>query len=291
MPELPEVETIVRDLRRAILGARIREVWCATAKIIRRGTLRALRAHIVGRKITDVRRRAKNILIVLDRSHVLLIHQKMTGHVMLGKWRLVRGVPLGLRPEAARERMHAYIRLLLWLDRDRMIGLCDVRRFARIAAGTLRGVLASKELETLGPESLDPGLTPGVFSALVAKSRRPVKTVLLDQTVISGLGNIYSDEALWRARINPRRPAAQLKAAELNKLFRAIKDVLRKAIALRGTSMTNFRDAAGKPGRYMGYRRVYRRTGEPCPRCGAPIGRVVIGNRSAHYCPRCQRAR
>ncbi len=289
MPELPEVETIIGDLKKNILGLTIQDIWYDWKKQFKLPrSQREFKETVMGRKITGVRRRAKNILIDLSGDHLLLIHQKMTGHMLLGKWKIDKNKPASLLKGPLREKVNEHIHLILYLSGGKELALSDLRKFAKVMAGPREVIENLPDLAGLGPEPLDKNLDISIFRNLMEKEKRPIKQVLMDQNVIAGIGNIYSDEILWEAKISPLKKADKLSRQELEKIFFAMKAILKKAIRLRGTSVSDFRDPAGREGRYTFARKVYRRAGEPCPRCKTTIKRVKIGGRSAHYCPQCQ---
>ena len=311
MPELPEVETIARGLNRKLKGRKITGLWTDWPKYFSarggfpsgggrsRGEA-AFRRHLVGKSITGVSRRAKNIFIHLSDNHLLLIHQKMTGHLMVGKWKPFKNQKVEERwqnqkwiPDPPRgplmDPMNRFIRLIFFLDNGTMLALSDLRRFAKVVCGPRTEILNAEDIKKLGPEPLQPDFTFKKFSALFKGKRGRLKQVLTDQNFISGVGNIYADEILWVARIHPLKKVENLKEKYLRTIFGAMKKILRKALRLRGTSIDDYRDAAGRRGGYDQVRYVYQREGEACPRCGAKIKRLKIGGRSAHFCPRCQK--
>ncbi len=291
MPEGPEVQTIVNDLNRKIIGRRIIGVWTDWPKMIKTGA-KVFSKEIKGAKIKSVRRRGKNILIDLDKDRLLLIHQKMTGHLLVGKWEIekegfkYRPVPLVKGP--LQERVNDFIRLIFYLDNGQMLGLSDMRRFAKVLFGRTEEIENLRELKKLGVDPIDPKTTFSDFKLAITKRTRNIKQVLMDQTVISGVGNIYADDILWFTRIHPLRKASSLTEKELKSIWLATRSILKKAIKLRGISTADFRDTAGKKGSYGNIVLAYRRTGLPCKRCKTPIKRIKIGGRSAHFCPKCQ---
>ncbi len=300
MPELPEVETVVSDLNKKVKGRVITGAWFDWPKLIKHPSAPASRAvhetapwlfekFITDEKILGARRVAKNILIQLSGSKMLLIHQKMTGHLLIGRWQVQGNKVRPIEPkEMVEDSYNGYIHLILYLDNGQMLALSDLRKFAKVIAGTVREIEALPELVRLGPDALDAKLTPAVFSALMRANTRTVKQVLLDPKVIAGIGNIYSDDMLYQAKVHPLKRANRLSSKELKALFRAMKNILTKAVKLRGTSTSDFRDTSGREGAYTGHRLVYQREGELCVRCKTPIARLKIGGRSAHYCPKCQ---
>jgi len=300
MPELPEVETVVRDLNRKVRGRRITGVWFDWPKLIKdpldqsrykiaHSHVKAFQKSLKGKKIIKAKRRAKNILIYLTGDLLLLIHQKMTGHMLVGRWRVdgKKVIPIEPKP-VVEDPYNRFIHLILYLDNGKMLALSDVRKFAKAILGFTKDIEKLPELMNLGPEPLDPKLQFPEFARIIKQEGRKIKQVLMDPTVIAGIGNIYSDDILWTAKINPFKPAKKLKEFELKLLWQAVRKVLTKAVKLRGTSTSDFRDTSGLEGGYTNYRLVYQRKGEPCSHCGTKIQRKKIGGRSAHFCPRCQ---
>lgn len=276
MPELPEVETVVRDLRAArVTGRLIRAAvvhWHRTVSGMSPARFAAL---VRGRRIAAIGRRAKYIVLTLDRGLTILVHLRMTGQLRIERC----GAPAG-----------PHDRLVLKLDDGRALHFRDTRKFGRWQ------LLENPEivLDRLGPEPLDPAFTAAAFARRLTGARRRLKPLLLDQSFVAGVGNIYADEALWLARLHPLRRSDTLGGAEAVRLFRAMREVLRRGIAARGTSLgtgrSNFRGLREQHGRNQERVRVFRRTGAPCPRCSTPIARLIVGQRSTHICPRCQAA-
>lgn len=300
MPELPEVETVVRDLQQRVVSRQIVAVWTDWPKMIkdfeRQDRLRVsekavahFKKHVVGLMIERVARRAKNILIYLSGGHLMLVHQKMTGHFLIGRWKISGGRSIALSPKAiVDDSFNHYVHLIFDLDNGQQLGLSDVRKFAKVLFGKSEQIEALPELAELGPDALDSRLTTEQFSNLILSESRAIKPVLMDPFVVAGIGNIYSDDILWRARVHPKTRASKLSFGQVHAIFKAMRVVLAKAVKLRGTSTTDFRDTSGEEGGYTEHRLVYQRTGEPCGRCKTAIRRIVIGGRSAHFCPKCQ---
>lgn len=322
MPELPEVQTIVNDLNRKVVGQKITGVWFDWPKIISiifadkrglvRGTARKLEEFreeferfIKGSKIVSVRRRAKNILIYLKNPRksasspresadkLLLIHQKMTGHMLVGKWEIKKlgkkEIIMPIEPKAVvDDPYNKYIHLILYLNNGKMLALSDLRKFAKVILGSRGQIESLPELVNLGPDALGTSLKFIKFVKLIKSEKRKIKQVLMDQEVIAGIGNIYSDDILWMARIHPLRRANSLRVDELRSLYEATRTILKKALKLRGTSSSDYRDTSGEKGKYGNALLVYQREDEPCQRCKAKIKRIKLGGRSAHYCPKCQ---
>lgn len=290
MPELPEVQTIVDDLNKKIVGRKIIGVWSDWPKLVKKPSFEIFQKIIEGKKILSVSRRAKNILIYLSDNLLLLIHQKMTGHLLVGRWGVKGKKIIPLEPRnVVSDPYNSYIHLIFYLDNGRMAALSDVRKFAKVILGKKEDIENLPEIKELGSEPLDSSFEVDKFISLISLEKRKIKQVLMDQKVISGIGNIYSDEILWSAKINPFEPANKISDKKLKDLFKAIKNILAKAIKLRGISVSDFRDTAGKKGYYGDKRLVYRREGEKCSRCGEIVVRKKIGGRSAHYCPKCQK--
>ncbi|MDW8129284.1 MAG: bifunctional DNA-formamidopyrimidine glycosylase/DNA-(apurinic or apyrimidinic site) lyase [Bryobacterales bacterium] len=262
MPELPEVETIARMLAPRLAGRRVRSVRLLAPEIVE-GDVRRLGERLRGRIVEGIRRRGKYLLVQLDGA-VLTLHLGMTGRL---RWD---------------GRAGPHTRAIIVFDRGRLL-FDDPRKFGSIAAG--EG--PSRRVLKLGPEALS--ISARELAARIRGRRAPIKTLLMDQRILAGVGNIYSDEALFRARIHPRTPAGRLSFERVKRLHRALRRVLREAIAAGGSSVSDYVNADDEPGWFQFEHRVYRRTGQPCLRCGAPIRRIVMAQRSTHFCPRCQR--
>ena len=274
MPELPEVETVVRELRAAgLVGRRIVRAQVFWAKTVAAPAPARFARDIRGREIRRLSRRGKFILAELGGDRTLLVHLRMSGH-------------LDLAPAGSRPRRHD--RVVWTLDDGRQLRFEDTRKFGRV--WLVRD--PAQVLGELGPEPL--GISPAAFAAGLSSRARLLKPLLLDQTFLAGIGNIYSDEALWAARLHPRRRSDTLTAAQAAELLRAIQAALRKGIRNLGTTFgagqTHFVLPRGERGRNQEELNAYGQTGAPCPRCGTPIRRILVGQRSTHLCPACQRA-
>jgi len=289
MPELPEVETIVRDLNKEVQGWTFFDVWTDFKKIIKKPKrFLQFKKELKNKKIKKVRRRAKNILFDLSEWKTLLIHQKMTGHLLVGQWQFKNGKWL---PPAGplSEKFNTFIHLLFTFKNTRMLALSDLRKFSKVELWDTKELDGSEYVKKLGPEPLDKNFTFVKFKEIFQNKKDKIKQALMDQKVIAGIGNIYSDEILWEAKINPLRQTTVLTDKELKRVYLAIKRVLRKAIKLKGTSISDFRTISGEKGYYEKERKVYRRENEKCKRCGSKIRRIKMGGRSAHFCPTCQK--
>jgi formamidopyrimidine-DNA glycosylase len=288
MPELPEVETIVRELKKEVLNRTFLDVWTDNERMIKKIPLASFKKQIKGKKIIRVQRRAKNILLYLSGGKVLLVHLKMTGHFLLGKWKKERNhwVPL-TKGEITKDPMNRFLHLIFWLDNGKMLALSDLRKFAKAE------VWDKKELEerltAFGPEPLEKGFTYSKFKETLKNKKGRIKQILMDQAVIAGIGNIYSDEILFDAKVHPSKRIPDLLEKEKKAIYSAVRKVLFLGVKLRGESFSDYRRILGQKGFYDKARKVYRRTGEKCPSCGGIIERIKIGGRSAHFCPKCQR--
>lgn len=272
MPELPEVETIRRDLAPLVTGRRVLQVDVdeATLPLLARVPIDVLRSNLVGRTFVDVGRRGKYLLFGMDDGRVFVCHLRMTGRLV---WRDHDAPP------------EIYQRAVIMLDDGHDLRWSDLRKF-----GTWRVVDSADEVvRQLGPEPIDEGFTLQQFRAALAGRKAPVKSVLLDQRRMAGLGNIYVDEALFEARIRPDTPAGDVSRDGTKRLFAACRAVLERGIANRGASFKDYVDGEGRQGSQHMYVQVFRRTGKPCYVCGTPIERTVVGQRGTHFCPGCQR--
>lgn len=271
MPELPEVETIVRGLAPRLEGRRLRAVEVRRPDVVAGEPAEAFAAALTGRQIRRLRRRAKYVVAELDEG-VLLGHLRMTGRLHLQ----APDTPL---PTAAA--------LLFWLDDGTLLVYADVRRLGRWRR--LPTAAWEAEAARLGPEPLEPTFTAQELAKRLARSRRPLKVWLLEPRNLAGIGNIYAAEALFRAGLDPRRPASSLTLADARRLHAAVRQVLTEALAHQGTTLRDYRTADGADGAFRRWLRVYGRAGAPCVACGAPLERIVQSGRSTVFCPRCQR--
>jgi formamidopyrimidine-DNA glycosylase len=278
MPELPEVETVARGLQRELAGRKIVSVTLGKTDFI--DNPEEVERALPGRTIARVERYGKFLLLRLgvaegmktsDGEAALLVHLGMTGLLM---------------PKAVRELQAKHTHVVMLLDDGRELRYVDPRRFGRMAY--LAGEVLSVELQRFGADPLEMGLEEFVRRIQGRKAR--IKALLLDQSVLRGVGNIYADESLWKAKIHPARLAARLRAGEAKELYTALQKILQKAILLRGSSISDFLDAEGMPGEYQQHHRAYGREGKPCFRCKTAIRRVIVAGRSSYFCPNCQKA-
>ncbi len=273
MPELPEVETVVRDLRPLLVGRRIRSVWVGRPAL-RTPWKAAWNKRLVGRQVGTVRRRGKWIVLELDDGQRLVVHLGMTGQLT--------ATPAGAPVEGHTHRIFD-------LDDGRtQLRYRDVRRFGSAALFTDETDVERFFVAAgLGPEPF--GLDAAYWRECLSATSRVLKAVLLDQTVTAGVGNIYADEALFEARLHPGRVAFTLNPGEAERLRRAVETVLNRAIERRGSSIRNYVGGSGRRGEMQNEFRAYGRTGKPCARCGAAIECVRLAGRSSHFCPMCQK--
>jgi formamidopyrimidine-DNA glycosylase len=281
VPELPEVETVARDLRGLVVGARITDVRCSWLKTLRSSDVDAFAAAVVGRTIVGTSRRAKLVVLDLDDASAITIHLKMTGQLFV--------VRAGIMEDP-------YIRLVLRFEDGRELWFRDIRKFGRVGVarrsattGDLEGELGGpKGFKGFGPEPLEAAFTARLFRRRIRGRKGRLKPLLLDQGFLAGVGNIYADEALWAARLHPLRSASSLRTADEGRLYREIRRILAEAVERRGSSVDDYTAPEGD-GSMQEQLQVYQRAGEPCFRCGRPVRRIVIGARSTHFCSWCQR--
>jgi len=283
MPELPEVETVVRGLRQTVLGRKILSVWIGKSDFIDNP---AEFTRLSGQKIAAIDRFGKFMLLrlangedaaekVLENAAThaasLLVHLGMTGQ---------------LAPSAAEIPFDKHTHVSLTLDDGRELRYTDARRFGRMAY--LTGESLAKEVADAGADPLE--VSAAEFAGRVRSRNARIKALLLDQSVFRGVGNIYADESLWRAKIHPARVGAKISVKEAETLRRVLQEILNRAILMRGSSISDFLDANGEPGEYQRHHRAYGREGKPCYRCRTPIRRVIVAGRSSYFCPKCQPA-
>jgi formamidopyrimidine-DNA glycosylase len=270
MPELPEVETVRRGLADTVVGRRITAVEVRERRL-RRPLAADFAPALAGRRIERVRRRAKYLLLDLDDGASWLVHLGMTGTLVV--------LPAG---EPHRTHTHVVARL----DDGRTLRFHDPRRFGLMVVGPAAGLA---ELAALGPEPLEPGFSAAFLHGIARRQRRAVKSLLMDQQVVAGLGNIYVNEILFGAGVRPSRRTSRVTRADAERIVAETGRVLSEAITLRGSSISDYRDERGEPGAFQHTFRVYERAGEPCRRCDGVIRRRVIVGRSSFFCPKCQR--
>jgi len=282
MPELPEVQTTVSGLNRVLKNLLIKAVWTdynspyfyGSNTIKDPNYFKYFKKKILNTKILNVERRAKNILINLSNNHTILIHMKMTGHIMYGDYN-------------RKDPFNRFIHFIITLSNNETMELCDTRKFAKVTLIGPDNKYNSIHLKDIGPEPLEKSFTFKIFKEqLYKKPNKEIKTVLLNQEIIAGIGNIYSDESLWRAGIYPKEKVINIPENKLKKLYKAIQSTLLKGIDFGGDSMSDYRNIHGEKGKFQEQHRAYRKTGTLCSKknCKGKIIRIMVGGRSTHYC-------
>lgn len=277
MPELPEVETIVNDLLKAgIIGCTIKKVEVFWHKTISQPDLNSFCKNLTNQQIIDLERRGKFLVFSLSSGDYLCVHLRMTGRLLLEEGKIVD---------------NPHIRLRVILDHQKRLDYYDTRKFGRWSLVKDLSTIFAK----IGPEPLLPEFTTEIFWKMLKKHSRALKPLLLDQSFLAGLGNIYVDEALWESQLHPLQPANSLTKAEANRLHSAIRHVLKRGIDSQGTTLgkgkSNYYRLDGSKGNHQTLLNVFRQTGKPCPRCENIIERMIVAQRSTHICPFCQRYR
>jgi formamidopyrimidine-DNA glycosylase len=270
MPELPEVETIVRGLREPLVGRQFTGVRVSWENLIARPSVEEFEQGLVGQRILGLKRRGKYLVFALSGGGSLIIHLRMTGRFLI---------------KNPGDELDKYDHLIFELDDGRELRFNNMRKLGRVYLVDDADEIVGR----LGPEPLDDDFVPADFAALLSARWGMIKPLLLNQRFIAGIGNIYADEALFAACIHPERGADTLTTEEIERLYHTTRRVLRQGIENRGTTLSAYRDAEGGEGRNQEYLRVSRRTGQPCPRCGTPIERTVVGGRGTYFCPGCQK--
>jgi formamidopyrimidine-DNA glycosylase len=266
MPELPEVETIKNELLPHVLGRTIEGIDIYWDKMVRKPSIPEFRAQVIGRKITGISRRGKYLFFHLGKSEVLVMHMKMTGSLLVN-------------PSEKK-----FTRVILHLDKGIDLHFWDPRKFGKMWLEKDEAAVAQK----LGPEPLDDNFTADKLAELLHNHKAPVKPVILDQSIIAGIGNMYADESLFEAKIHPLKPACSLSWVEIKRLHSAIIHVLQKALRKKGASVRNYIRPDGEPGTAHDEFNVAHGVGKKCPRCGGPIKRIVVRGRGTYICPECQ---
>ncbi len=302
MPELPEVQTIVNELKKKVIGKRITDVWGDWPKTFRQaGGVKNLKKEVKNKKIVGMRRRAKYIIMDIEGPKTIVIHQKISGHLLYGKWKpnrekskqkWVSAIPGPLKNDSR----NYYIRAIFFLNNGYQVGFSDLRRFGKIILVEDGNVEKLKEIKELGPEPLEISFKEfkGLFNPPSPRLRRAkkgrIKQVLMDPAFIVGIGNIYSDEILWDAGYHPLSRVENLKDKDLKKLFASIKKILNKAIKYKGDSIDDYRLPSGEKGKYQDVQYAYQQTGKKCKKKdGGIINRIKVGGRSAHFCSKHQK--
>ena len=317
MPELPEVETIVRELRKNVVGLKIIDTWADWPKTLKQaGGIDNFKKQVKNKKILSVRRRAKYIIMDIEGKKTLFIHQKISGHLLYGKWiplevalprskglatksraRLLTGWKSVIKGPLSNDRQNGYIRFMLMLNNGYQLALSDVRRFGKVILIDDDKVKDLKEISGLGPEPLEISFKQfqnlfGYYTGQTSinKKKGRIKQVLMDPTFIAGIGNIYADEILWSSGIHPLSRVENLNAKDLKSIYNHTVRILKKAIKYKGSSMDDYRVLSGEKGRFQNMQNAYQKTGEKCHKKDSGIiERIKLGGRSAHFCPKHQK--
>jgi formamidopyrimidine-DNA glycosylase len=301
MPELPEVTTTVNGLKKALKGVTFLDVWTNLSKdnpikqfkntIKDKGFFIKFRKAIKNAKVLSVERRAKNILIHLSNRQTILIHLKMTGHIIVGKYNFNKKENKWSPDENERKALHdpynRFIHAVFTLSNGKHMVFCDSRKFGKITILDTSTVHESIHLKDIGNEPLDKNFSFENFKErILLKPNKNIKTVLMDQSVIAGIGNIYSDEMLWLSGIHPESKPTNIPNKNLEMLYKSMREVLNKGIDFGGDSMSDYRDVNGERGNFQNHHNVYRKNKESCGKkgCKGVIMRKVLDGRSAHFC-------
>ncbi|MEX2090653.1 MAG: DNA-formamidopyrimidine glycosylase [Candidatus Paceibacterota bacterium] len=293
MPELPEVETIVRELRKKITGLKITDVWVDWPKTVKQaGGIKSFKRQVKGKKILSVRRRAKYIIMDIEGKKTLFIHQKLSGHLLYGKWQFLNGVWESIIPGPMKnDRQNGYIRFILLLNNGYQLGLSDLRRFGKVILVDDDKVKDLKEISGLGPEPLEINFSQfkKLFESDGRRKKGRLKQVLMDPKFIAGIGNIYADEILWASGLHPFSRVENLNTKDLNKIYTFMVKILKKAIEYKGSSMDDYRIPSGEKGRFQEIHNAYQMTRKKCKkRDGGVMQRLKLSGRSAHFCSKHQ---
>lgn len=273
MPELPEVEIIRRYLDEQLPGRTIACVDILLARQLKHPAPEAFQSLVAGKRMAGVRRRGKYLLLDLKDGSTIVFHLRMTGSLVY---------------DASGRQRDAYARMVFRLADGGALRFSDIRTFGCVYGFAAGEEIAVPGLQSLGPEPLSDDFTSSYLAAALKGRKQPVKSFLLDQRRIAGLGNIYADEALFLAGIDPRRAAGSLSAQECRRLKEAIRKVLCEGIADGGTTFRDYRNGAGESGHHQEHLYVYHREGKPCPVCSRPVEKTTVGGRGTHFCPYCQ---
>lgn len=296
MPELPEVQTTVDGINDKAKGLTITDVWTDYDSPFHYGKdnvknpkyFSIFKKNAIGGKITGAERRGKNILIHLSNGRTILAHMKMTGHFMYGKYQLDKNTWRPIEKDSPlTDPFNRHIRILFTLSNGKHLAFADTRKFAKIFIFDTGKHHEIADLADLGPDPLTKSFSAKVMEArLMSRKNWKIKQALLDQEVIAGIGNIYSDEMLWSAGIHPLSIVAKIPPDKVKRLHKAMIDVLKKGLDFGGDSTSDYRNIHGLPGKFQHKHNVYRRAGKPCPKKdGGTIERTKVGGRSAHFCP------
>ena len=280
MPELPEVQTTVNGLNQFVKGLTIKNVWTdyysefhlGRPNIKNREYFKKFRTAVIGAKILGARRRAKNILIRLSNGKTILIHMKLTGYLFYSDC----------------QQKNKFVHVIFSLSDGKCLALSDLRKFAKVTLMDTNKIESDSDLKNLGPEPLEKNFTCQKFQEqLLKKPNAKIKQVFMDQTIVAGIGNIYSDEILWATGIHPLQKVASITPAKIKKMYSVMRKILRYSLSIGGDSESDYRNILGQRGNFQNKTRAYGHEGESCskPKCRGIIKRIKIASRSAHFCP------
>lgn len=311
MPELPEVHTTAKMLNKVLPGLKISQVWTSYGGIIHEGKnhiknkkyFSQFRKKIIGEKVKNVSRRGKNVLINLTHNKTILVHMKMTGHLLYGRyarrenlrfkihggWEKERWIPDESKSNPLWDPYNRFIRLVFTFSNGKHLVLSDVRKFAKVH---LIEKGEKTDIDNLGPEPLEKNFGFENFKSRISKKPNgPIKSTLMDQELIAGIGNIYSDEILWLSGIHPESAVSEVPESKLKSAFKSMKLVLQRGIEFKGDSTSDYRNPSGERGSFQYHHKVYQRKGEKCLKkgCGGKILRIIVKGRSTHFCNKHQK--
>lgn len=306
MPELPEVQTTVNGLAKSIIGLRIDDIWSNYNSSYFHGSktikdpeyFKEFKKILLGSRVIAAERRAKNILIHLDNGQTILVHLKMTGHLLYGKYVFDSSKPQDpwqpIEPEKLKDPFNRHVRFVISFDNKKFLALSDVRRFAKVATEKSDDIHSSLHLKSIGPEPLEKSFTFKKFDdRLKIRPNGKIKQVLMDQNTLAGIGNIYADESLWRAGIHPATLVKNIPDKLRKLLYKSILQTLSRGINLGGDSTSDYRNIHGEKGAFHEQHYAYRKTGTKCQKRACPgiIKRIVLAGRSTHFCSEHQKLR
>lgn len=296
MPELPEVTTTVNGLNEVLPHRTITDVWSdyfigSASKrldtIKNKKYFEYFKKELVGQKFKNAERKGKNVLIHFSNNRTVLIHMKMTGHLLYGKYEMVgENKWTAIEPEGLKDPFSRFIHLIFTLSNGKHLAFSDMRKFAKVTLFETSEKDSMEDLIKLGPDPMNNLSLKEFENQLNKKPTGKIKTVLMDQEILAGIGNIYSDEILWEAGIHPERLVKNISKQEIYAMWKAMKIILLKSIKMGGDSMSDYRNIHGQKGNFQNAHKVYKRNKEKCLKknCGGTIKRIVVGGRSAHFC-------
>lgn len=299
MPELPEVQTTVNGLREKVIGLIISDVWSDYNSLFYKGSdnikdpkyFTKFKKQVIGKKVISADRRAKNILITLEDNNIILVHLKMTGHLMYGKYKFNSKNKTDpwepVFPESLKDSYNRHVHFLIIFSNKKHLALSDVRKFAKVTLIHHHNKHLSNHLSNIGPEPLEGSFKfKNFLERIEIRPTGKIKLVLMDQSIIAGIGNIYADESLWRAGIHPSTKVSDIEITKLKLLFTSIKKTLLRGIDFGGDSTSDYRNINGDKGEFHESHHAYQRTDSKCDKTGCEgiIQRIVIGGRSTHFC-------